>query len=188
MTSVETWERLWSEDPEAFHRFPEGELVRWASTLERGSKVLEVGCGNGANLYALRRLGMACHGVELSKEALLASPSLWHGSEVKVGSAVELEFPSESFDAVADVQCLQHLASEDLPKAYAEAFRVLVPGGRFFSMHLGWGQERYPALRFAPCRPGLIARAGFEVRQGSLCREMEGERGVDYALIYAVKP
>ncbi len=180
------WDRLWKEDPEAFHSWPENELVRWASTLEPGSKVLEVGCGNGANLRALRSFDLEVWGVDIAKEALLASPSLWHGCEVKVGSATELEFPSESFDAVADVQCLQHLASSDLPKAYGEIARVLKPKGRFFSMHLVWGQELYPSLSFAPCRPGVIAQAGFDIRQGTLSRHWV-DKVVDYALIDAVK-
>ncbi len=190
MSSTETdWDALWAEDPEAFHQEPESEFVRWSATLAPGSKVLEVGCGNGANLGALRRRGMKAWGIDLSREALLASPSLWHGTEVSLGSATELQFPSFTFDAVADVQCLQHLASDQLPKAYAEIFRVLKPGGRFFSMHLVWGQERYPALSFAPCRPGAIAQAGFvELRQGALCRRWEDEPDIDYALIKAVKP
>ncbi len=70
------------------------------------------------------------------------------GSGVKVGSAIELEFPSESFDAVCDVQCFQHLAQEDLPLAYREAVRVLKPGGQFFEVALVVGQQHFPDLVF----------------------------------------
>ncbi len=189
MSSTETdWDALWREDPDAFHQFPENELVRWASTLAPESKVLEVGCGNGANLYALRRLGHKAWGVDLSKEALLASPSLWHGTDVSIGSATELQFPSFSFDAVADVQCLQHLASDQLLIAYAEAFRVLNVGGRFFSMHLTEGQERYPDLSFCEPNPLALLNAGFRnIRTRGASRWGDDGR-VTYALFDAVKP
>ncbi len=182
------WDLLWKTEPEAFHQFPENELVRWASALAPGSKVLEVGCGNGANLYALKRLGMECWGIDLAREALLASPSLWHGTEVAIGSATELQFPSFSFDAVADVQCLQHLASDDLPKAYSEIARVLKVGGRFFSMHLTYGDTRYPKLRF--CRPSIRALedAGFVVGFVPWVRRCDERGVVEHVLYRAVKP
>ncbi len=150
------WDLLWKTDPEAFHQFPENELVRWASTLAPESKVLEVGCGNGANLRALRSFDHEVWGIDLAREALLASPSLWHGCEVSIGSATELQFPSETFDAVADVQCLQHLASDEKRVAYDEIARVLTRGGRFFSMHLVAGQDDFPHLSFSEFRLGHL--------------------------------
>lgn len=175
------WDALWREDPEAFHQWPENELVRWASMLKSGSKVLEVGCGNGANLRALKSFDLNVWGIDVAKEALLASPSLWYGCEVKVGSAVELEFPAESFDAVADVQCLQHLASDELPKAYAEIARVLRPGGRFFTMHLANGAECYPKLSFVRFNELAVLKAGFRVLgAGSIGRGWNNEDGLSY--------
>lgn len=182
------WDALWREDPSAFHQWPENELVRWASTLERGSRVLEVGCGNGANLRALKSFDLDVVGIDIAREALLASPWLWKGCEVKVGSAVELEFDGESFDAVADVQCLQHLASEDLLIAYAEASRVLNHNGRFFSMHIIEGQRRYPHLTFCEFSLPALLAVGFKgISKGYLTRNWNGDK-LTYALVDAVKP
>ncbi len=183
MSSTETdWDQLWKEDPEAFHTWPENELVRWASTLAPGSKVLEVGCGNGANLRALKGFGHDPWGVDISTAAygaFLASeafPAVSHANVITPVSATHLPFASFTFDAVADVQCLQHLASDDLPRAYGEIARVLKPGGRFFSMFLTAGQEFFPDLRFTPFSWRPVDAADFDlVWAGKIERSYSGK-------------
>lgn len=109
--------------------FPNEELVRWASRLPPdAAPVLEVGCGNGCNLPALSDpVGADCSvsGLRLARGRRALS------------SVSALPFLSESFGAVADCLCLQHLPFIDQYRATTEILRVLRPGGRFFSYRFG---------------------------------------------------
>ncbi len=183
------WDQLWSLNGYRFNAWPNEDLVRWASTLDRGSRVLEVGCGSGANLRALESFGMKVWGVDVAEPAVLAAGSFSASLQVKLGSAIELEFPSESFDAVCDVQCFQHLAQEDLPRAYSEAARVLKHHGQFFEVFLIGGQRRYPDLAFCDFDLAAILAGGLKaIRRGYMVRDWVGEEKLVYALIEAVKP
>ena len=48
---------------------------------------------------------------------------------------LELEYPGGRFDAVDDVFSATHLPFDQHKRVYQEAYRVLKPGGRFFSYH-----------------------------------------------------
>ena len=180
-----TWDELWCENPRAFNQWPETELVRWASTLDPGSKVLEVGCGSGCNLRALQSFDLDPWGVDIAEEAVRRCTGLRKPSQVKVGSAVELPFPDSEFDAVADVQCLQHLASDQLPKAYSEIHRVLKPHGQFFEMALCVGMEHFPALQFNrnTGRESWLNDAGFKVTDDGLSTRLYHRRPYAYRVL-----
>lgn len=92
-----------------------------------GSNVLEVGCGRGDVLMALAERGRICTGTEISSHML----ELCNRLDVKIvrGSADSLYFPSGSFDVVFSQEVLEHLHPEDVPRHFAEAFRVLRPNG-----------------------------------------------------------
>ena len=114
---------------------------RFFSSTERkdrfATKVLEVGCGSGANLWMLAREGFDAYGVELSGEALTLSARMlaqW-GVEAHLvkGSMTELPFPNRSLNVVVDVFSSYCLPEKEHLSFLREAHRVLVPGGLFFS-------------------------------------------------------
>src|SRR5205807_6929274 len=82
---------------------------------------------------------------------------------VERSAASELPFPRDEFDAVCDVQCLQHLSEDEQEQAYREIQRVLVPNGRFFSMYLVAGQGLYPGLSFTTWKERRLERALLKV-------------------------
>lgn len=89
--------------------------------------LLDVGCGSGEILLALREVGWNCHGVEVSEGAVSAARSAGLVS-VQLGEFTELDYPSASFDVVRFWHSLEHVRS---PRAYlTEARRILRPGGR----------------------------------------------------------
>jgi 2-polyprenyl-3-methyl-5-hydroxy-6-metoxy-1,4-benzoquinol methylase len=63
---------------DAQRRYPNEELLRFFGTYyfglppdqRRALRVLEVGCGSGANLWMMAREGFDAHGVDLSQEGL----------------------------------------------------------------------------------------------------------------------
>ncbi len=96
-----------------------------------GKKVLEIGVGLGADHQCFAEAGADLYGIDLTERAVeltsrrLALFNL--NSSLKVGDAEQLKFPDESFHLVYSWGVLHH--SPDTPKAIAEVYRVLKPGG-----------------------------------------------------------
>ncbi len=142
----------------------------------RGQRVLDVGCGTGRLVTALAEHARVW-GVDPSAEMLdVARTRIPAGVGVKRGSAEDLPFKDGWFDRVL-FQLVIHLI--DRTRAFAEAHRVLVPGGRvavatFDPSHFDayWLNRFFPTLetrdraRF-PTEDELRAEledAGFAVR------------------------
>lgn len=115
-----------------------------AATLEVASKlnltpsahVLDIGSGLGGPARALAQLH-GCHvtGVDLTPSYCDAASEMsrWVGLEDQVcfrqGDATRLPFADASFDAALTIHVAMNIAAKD--RMYAEAHRVLKPGGRF---------------------------------------------------------
>jgi ubiquinone/menaquinone biosynthesis C-methylase UbiE len=81
------------------------------------ARVLEIGCGEGIGLRALRRRVRLVVGVDLCSGPV-------------IGAAEQLPFAGGSFDLVVDFGVVQHLP-EGAAQALGEISRVLRPGGRY---------------------------------------------------------
>lgn len=89
-------------------------------------RILDVGCGTGANLQMLAQFG-AAEGVDVSPEALdfCRARGL---AQVKQGAAESLPFADASFDLVTGLDVVEHL--DDDIAGLGEMRRVLRPDGR----------------------------------------------------------
>src|SRR5437016_2730592 len=74
---------------------------------KRRSRILDVGCGTGANLQMLANYGVA-EGVDVSPEALEFCRARGL-SKVKLGPAEALPFEDTSFDLVTGLDVVEHL-------------------------------------------------------------------------------
>ncbi|MDP5212456.1 class I SAM-dependent methyltransferase [Pseudoalteromonas tunicata] len=139
----ETWEQIFSS--REWGKYPGEDIIRfiarnfYAVEDRAAIKVLEVGCGPGANIWYLAREGFSVYAVEGSASAiekahnrLAAEVPHWQG-ELKVGDFLHLPFDDESFDAVIDIEAISCNEFEDSKKAYAEIARVLKPNGLLYS-------------------------------------------------------
>jgi uridylate kinase len=91
---------------------------------------LDVGCGAGNLVSALRKLGVDAYGLEISKEAIeIAHPSvkpyIYHGDITKIS------FKNNSFDLVLTFDVLDRIERDKLKKAISETIRV----SRKFILH-----------------------------------------------------
>jgi len=101
------------------------ELAKSARTIKMGKlKILDVGCGTGANLSALGNIGKVV-GIDYSPYAVKICKK--NGFVVQKGSANKLPFASDSFDVVVLADVIEHL--DDDKTAVLEAARVLRRGG-----------------------------------------------------------
>lgn len=113
---------------------------------------LEVGCGEGRIVRALRAGGYDARGIDGSPTMIEAARRLDPGGDYAVADAAALPFGDSSFDLVVAFMSLQDI--DDLEGAVREAARVLRPGGRFCFSIL------HP-LRTA----GEFAGAAYEIRE-----------------------
>jgi SAM-dependent methyltransferase len=87
---------------------------------------LDLGCGSGAHVPALTSLGWRVTGVDISARQIdLARRT---GITATVASAENLPLTDQSVDAVATIMTTTDF--DNLPPVFAEARRVLRPGGR----------------------------------------------------------
>jgi ubiquinone/menaquinone biosynthesis C-methylase UbiE len=97
--------------------------------LKKGERVLDLACGEGYFARAFAKAGATVVGADIAKE-LIEKARLQGGAEYHVALANDLKFAKDkSFDTVVCVLALQNI--EDLTGTFAEARRVLRPGGRF---------------------------------------------------------
>ena len=134
-------------------------------------RILDVGCGTGANLEMLGEFGEA-EGVDVSSDAL--SFCRQRGIDnVRLGQAEQLPYPDESFDLVTGLDVVEHL-DDDLA-GLSEMRRVLKPGGRAFlfvpAFMFLWGvqddishhRRRYTMKQLKD----VVSRAGFEIERAT---------------------
>jgi SAM-dependent methyltransferase len=124
-------------------KYPNESLIRFMvgsynSELNRNKiRVLDIGCGPGANVWYLAKEGFSTYGIDGSPKAIqlcrdrLKNEGL--AANISVGDIAELPYESEFFDAVVDVASIQHNAPENIQIILDEVARVLVNGGRLFS-------------------------------------------------------
>ena len=92
-------------------------------------KVLDIGCATGALLASLREKGWQAAGVEISlPQAEYARRE--RNLDVRTLPLEENRFPPDSFRAVLASHLIEHL--NDPASLVREAYRILIPGGRFY--------------------------------------------------------
>jgi len=107
---------------------------------------LDVGCGPGRLVQALRAQGVLAHGLDVIMPERTGHARWYHQ-----GSILHIPWPDEKFDLVACQDCLEHLSPQfpdDLTPAVHELFRV---SKRYVLISVGTTQE--PA--YVPKPPGV---------------------------------
>ena len=100
------------------------EIIRDWVKPRPGERVLDVGCGRGHVVNSLREFGVHAEGIDLNPNA--AEVALV--PHVRTMSATDLEFESDTFDAVVSFHAIEHIP--DIDAALAEMARVVRPGGK----------------------------------------------------------
>lgn len=146
--------------------------------LPQRGRLLEVGCGAGRYLRALRELrpGLALVGCDVSRSALAQLRASAPEVETRLVSGGSLPAADAEFDAVWAIDVLEHVG--DPGRMLAEVHRALAPGG-IFHLHVPCEGDPRSLWRWLPGQSGpsgLKRRFGGHLhrfRRGEILRRVE---------------
>jgi len=134
---TEDTRRVWSRgsyEEEASNYLPvAGRLVE-AVGVDKGTEVLDVGCGTGNVSITAARRGADVTGVDITPEMLERArenaevAGVENNTDWREGDTTDLPFGDDSFDAT--LSCLGHMYGDPPDDAARELLRVTRPGGR----------------------------------------------------------
>jgi len=101
-----------------------------AADLPQGSRILDVGCGNG--LPATRELALRHEvtGVDISGEQIARARSNVPTATFICGDAREVDLPVGAFDAIVALYLIDNIARDDYPVLFRRFGELLRPNGR----------------------------------------------------------
>lgn len=111
--------------------------LRWSlSTLKNlptGSKVLEVGCGAGQFIRAVKKIypALDCYGTDISRKAIATAQLSTEGVSYILQEEKSLPFADEYFSAVLVYDVLEHVVGPEI--FLKEIHRVLKPDGILYA-------------------------------------------------------
>ncbi len=160
--------------------------------LKPGQRLLDIGCGwGGLVMYAAQNYGVQAVGITLSRPQVelanerIAAAGLANRCRVEARDYRELE-ESERYDALVSVGMFEHVGAALLPTYFAQAWRLLKPGGVFLNHGIACRANEppqhgpsfsdtyvFPDGELTPISVTLQAAegAGFEVRDVESLRE-----------------
>jgi SAM-dependent methyltransferase len=177
--AVSSWDPVWEEifanqewgkyPPEHVIRFVAGNFYRVPYRNE--VRLLEIGCGPGANIWFMAREGFTVSGIDGSPTAIKQANQrlLREGltADLRVGDYSSLPWSDSSFDGVVENVSLYCNRWDAVKHALAEVRRVLKPGAPFLSSFFtdrtwGYGQGRIVEDDgFVDMTEGPLSGAGF---------------------------
>ncbi|MHB9073703.1 MAG: class I SAM-dependent methyltransferase [Desulfobaccales bacterium] len=113
--------------------------VAWLP-YQPGGRLLDIGCGSGAFLVKMAKLGWQAEGVEVDPAAVAQAHS--QGLEVRCGTLEEQRYPESVFDAITMFHVIEHV--HEPVELLAECWRLLKKGGRLVVMTpntTSWGHR-----------------------------------------------
>lgn len=112
-----------------------GEILHRISSVTRGRRLLDVGCGAGQWVEFAGRSGWTAEGLDLSEDAVRLARQ--HGARARTLDFFSRELDSQRFDAITMWELLEHVPN---PSSFIQrASELLAPGGVFVASTPNWG-------------------------------------------------
>lgn len=135
------WEDRYKDNPAYRNHYPWSSIVSYVYRNKPKNKensairILEVGCGNGNNLWFAAREGFVVSGIDGSQTAISYAQEWFHreglAGDFRVGDFTKLPFDDGCFDMVIDRSALTFCGAPAINDAIGEIWRVLCPDGKF---------------------------------------------------------
>lgn len=174
-----TWDPLWEKlfQSREWGKYPPEHVIRfiarnfYGAAERRKIRLMEIGCGPGANIWFMTREGFTVSGIDGSSTAIqqarqrLAKEGLT--ADLRVGDFSRLPWPDNSFDGAVENVSFYTNRWTDIQRALGEVLRVLKPGAPFLSSSFtdhtwGYGQgELVETDGFVNLPEGPLAGTGF---------------------------
>lgn len=154
-TNKNSWEKTYSTSRR--RRYPDlvfiHLLMNYAYNSNTTKKALVIGPGDGTEVFALTRLNIEVHAMDISENAIKRLETFVKEESVEgqvktyQGDQRDLsKFSDNSFDLVTSWSVISYLNEADGQLAVDQIFKVLKPGGKFVGIlesadHSGYRQE-----------------------------------------------
>lgn len=176
--SNQSWDTTWDLvfSTQEWGKYPSESLIRFVARnyyklTRKEVKILEVGCGTGANLWYLSREKFDVYGIDGSTVAIEIARDRLKEEELRahltVGDIVDLPYDDDFFDAVIDSECIYCNNIINTKKILSEIKRVLKPYGKFYSrtftnnLFIGDNYTKTAENEFTDITEGPLAGKGF---------------------------
>ncbi len=147
----EEWEQI--HQSMEWGKYPSENVIRFVARnyYKRDRKhirILDFGCGSGANTWFLAREGFDTYAFDGSKSAVEKAKAHLQAEGLSnvhfdVMDGTEILYENEFFDCVIDNVCIYANCLKYINEMYANVHRILKPGGKFFSTCFGTGTSGY---------------------------------------------
>jgi len=175
---IDSWNPIWNQifENKEWGKYPETELVRFIArnyynaNKRKNIKILDLGCGPGANSWFMAREGFDVHSFDGSSAAIkllkqrFEKNGLSHST--KIGEIIKIPYENNYFDCVIEIECLSCNKREDIKKAVDEIHRTLKKGGKLYSQFFGkqtWGYgkgEKIEEGTYTKIKEGTLVGVG----------------------------
>ena len=169
---------IWEREIYGAGRFPRCPYSELASFVYRNepkqprkqTRILEVGCGAGNNLWFFAHEGFQVAGTDGSETALAFARRRIEEdgltADLRHAAFPEVPFPESSFDFVLDRAALSYVPVEIVSETVAAIHRVLVPGGKFlFCPYTYQADNPEQALHYTGDMVKSLFRDGWKIIQ-----------------------
>ncbi|MCI9050791.1 MAG: class I SAM-dependent methyltransferase [Lachnospiraceae bacterium] len=138
-----TWEDI--HKTQEWGKYPSEDIIRFIARnyykKERSNiKILDFGCGAGANTWYLAREGFDTFAFDGSDSAISKAKSYLKKDNLEahfeVADALDISYPNEFFDCIIDSAVVYANTIKNITDMYKKTYDLLVLGGKLFSTGL----------------------------------------------------
>ncbi|MEI7690528.1 MAG: methyltransferase domain-containing protein [bacterium] len=98
--------------------------------IRKGSKILDLGCGNGRVIEILEKFNISYTGLDISENLIKLAQKKYPDKNFIVSDLLKTPLSDDEFDYVLSIATLHHIPSEEQRlNAFLEINRILRPGG-----------------------------------------------------------
>jgi ubiquinone/menaquinone biosynthesis C-methylase UbiE len=154
--------------------------------LNGDEKILDVGCGTGTLACEIARKysGVSISGIDISENLINGARHKGkdgnYNIDFRIGSALELPYGENTFDAVFTTIMFHQLDVNEKRRAVQEIYRVLKINGRYVSVEFGPKAETKLRKILAKGEwslyPSHLQEAGFEITFEELAKALWGKK------------
>lgn len=149
--SLQLWENIHAN--QEWGKYPSEQVVRFVARnyyncVRKDIKILDFGCGAGANTWFLAREGFDVYAFDGAPSAVKRAETYLQNEgcnsvHFKVLDGKSLNYEEKFFDCVIDSACIYSNTRDNIIKMYQEVYRVLKQQGKIYSSCFGLETDGY---------------------------------------------